>query len=239
MPPAESIDMSPSSSAATHFGDIDSAGDIAVAELGIDNFPGRTLAELCPSIIPGQCGERQPIKGEGSRVCNDWGAWEPGGVNGDEPDRWTTLAGGDHGDQSSYSALDSSWVMRDHTDWFYELHNDGMGQSFPFTPWYPYCPAHSAPGQPCDDDAQCDGVCDGGQICTGDDMDCMNAGWRDNEENWISNAIQCRIDARAQGGKISDDGACMACRESACTLKRTCCANAVPMPVAACPHLPH
>ena len=61
-------------SAATHFGDIDSAGDIAVAELGIDNFPGRTLAELCPSIIPGQCGERQPIKGEGSRVCNDWGA---------------------------------------------------------------------------------------------------------------------------------------------------------------------
>ena len=53
-------------------------------------------------------------------------------------DRWTTLAGV-HG---SYSALDSSWVMRDHADWFYELHNTGMSTSQPFTPWYPHCPAH-------------------------------------------------------------------------------------------------
>ena len=74
-------------------------------------------------------------------VCNDWGAWEPetenrGPMGAD--DRWTTLAGM----LGSYSALNSSWVMRDHTTWFYELHDDGQGANHPFTPWYPYCPAH-------------------------------------------------------------------------------------------------
>ena len=116
--------------------DIESAGGVAVAELGIDGFPdpGSTLAKLCPSIIPGQCGERQPIKGEGSRICNDWGGYYEDGGWGVTP--------------KPYEFPLTPWGPANHDSWFGDMHQDlnvVQGTSPLSAIGYPYCPAHTPP----------------------------------------------------------------------------------------------